>query len=67
MSNIRCWYGDPKYKLGDIISFKEKVYVVIGYNSCQDCYKWLYELAPYEEKKLEFAHEEDVKEYEEDD
>lgn len=53
----------PIYKLGDVVTCNDKVYVVIHLDKCQDCRLWQYTLAPYDENLLEYMHEADISEY----
>ena len=57
---IKCNYGKPLFELGCIVLYKEQPYVVISseYNFGSLCYR--YELIPYDEQRLEFAHEADL-------
>jgi hypothetical protein len=57
---IKCDYGKPLYKLGDIVLYKGQPYVVIGWEINFDYYDYQYELSPYDENKLEFARKEEL-------
>ena len=51
---IKCDYGEPLYKPLDIVSYKDKNYIVIQTELNFDNYKYQSTLLPYDEDDLEF-------------